>query len=203
MSGIALLFRLLETGIQMNADSKEELVSLCLRQMENYARKYTDFSRYSIFSDQHYTRNLVDQSDLIEMIVICWGPGQESRIHNHDKSNCFMVALQGEVVEKRYTKASSSVELDQRSDSTDNADTDCPELLLLSQTKLIRGGSAVHIDDSLGLHSVGNYSSEPAVTLHVYSPPILRVKVFEPDRNVVQIRLPGFYSLHGRKTGKA
>ena len=176
MSGIALLFRLLETGIQMNADSKEELVSLCLRQMENY---------------------------LIEMIVICWGPGQESRIHNHDKSNCFMVALQGEVVEKRYTKTSSSLELDQRSDSADNADTDCPELLLLSQTKLIRGGSAVHIDDSLGLHSVGNYSSEPAVTLHVYSPPILRVKIFEPDRNVVQIRFPGFYSLHGRKTGKA
>ena len=47
----------------------------------------TDWSKYAFFSGEHYVRNLVETNDDFELLVICWGPGQISRIHNHDNSN--------------------------------------------------------------------------------------------------------------------
>lgn len=190
-SGIWLLFRMLDAGLRFHQNSNKDGVDLVLQQLKHYSARFQDWKHYANFSDLHYTRNLVDDNDMLEMIVLCWNPGQESRIHNHGDSDCFMVVLEGEIVEKRFAVEGSAID----------AGT-CPNLSLISETKLAYGSDAVHIHDKLGVHAVGNATDKPAVTLHVYTPPIKRVKVFEPENNKIVIRTPGFFSVHGRKTGK-
>ncbi len=78
----------------------------------------------------------------------------------------------------------------------------CPNLNLISQSDIYVGGPVAHINDNTGLHSIGNYTSSLAVTLHVYSPPIRRVHIFDTTNNSVIVRVPGFFSIDGIKTGK-
>jgi cysteine dioxygenase len=37
-------------------------------------------------------------------MILCWNTGQESPIHDHPNSHCFMKTLQGEVHEELYKK---------------------------------------------------------------------------------------------------
>jgi Cysteine dioxygenase type I len=38
---------------------------------------------YLFWNAQHYTRNLIDKTDLYELLAICWEVGMGSSIHNH------------------------------------------------------------------------------------------------------------------------
>ena len=57
------------------------------------------------------------------------------------------------------------------------------------------------IEDVIGVHKLGNNSHErDAITLHLYSPPIRELTLFEPEKKLVSKRRPGFYSIGGKKT---
>jgi len=198
-NGVAPLFSLLDAGCQLYAHDDTARVAFCLQQLDFYNRKFTDWKKYVMFTDLHYTRNLVEDNDLLEVIVLCWSPGQVSRIHNHGQSDCYMVTLQGEVQEKRYNKFVDGKEVSE-TDSPVPIGENTPALTLLSEATINSKSYPVHIRDNQALHSVGNYTTEGAVTLHVYSPPIRRVKIFD---NLVSERTPGFFSVHGRPTGKS
>src|SRR5437762_5339761 len=49
-------------------------------------------SPYLTWNRQHYTRNLIDKTELYELIAICWEVGQASSVHNHRDQNCWMAA---------------------------------------------------------------------------------------------------------------
>lgn len=50
-----------------------------------------------------YTRNLVDAGNgKFNLMIICWGEGHGSAIHDHADSHCFMKMLKGELTEIRY-----------------------------------------------------------------------------------------------------
>lgn len=56
----------------------------------------------NIFS-LRYTRNLVDAGNgKFNLMIICWGEGHGSAIHDHSDCHCFMKMLKGELVESRY-----------------------------------------------------------------------------------------------------
>lgn len=57
---------------------------------------------FLFWSKQHYTRNLVDDTDLYNLIAICWEPGQGSSIHNHKGQNCWMSAPVGRLIVQNY-----------------------------------------------------------------------------------------------------
>jgi cysteine dioxygenase len=59
-------------------------------------------SPYLVWDRQHYTRNLIDKSDLYELIAICWDVGQVSSIHNHRDQNCWMAAPMGRLMVQNY-----------------------------------------------------------------------------------------------------
>lgn len=50
---------------------------------------------------------------------------------------------------------------------------------------LQRGAPTLYINDHIALHSVGcaTGSDAPAVTLHLYCPPVRRVQLFEPEND--------------------
>lgn len=47
-----------------------------------------------------YTRNLVDEGNgRFNLMVLCWGEGHGSAIHDHANAHCIMKILQGELCE--------------------------------------------------------------------------------------------------------
>lgn len=59
-------------------------------------------------------------------------------------------------------------------------------------------GQTGYINDNIALHAVRvpeHCTGQGAVTLHLYAPPIRRVKLYEPDNDRVVQRQPGFYTV--------
>jgi cysteine dioxygenase len=58
--------------------------------------------RFLVWDAQHYTRNLIDHTDLYDLMAICWEVGQMSSIHNHKGQNCWMSVPIGRLVVQNY-----------------------------------------------------------------------------------------------------
>ena len=95
------------------------------------------------------TNHVLVQNDLIKIVLIRWNPGDECNIHGHAERGCVFKVLEGKIVEKRF---SANVEQRQLAQGTYEKD------------------NIAYIDDIMGLHCVGNPFSEPAITLHMYTP---------------------------------
>ena len=63
--------------------------------LARYAQAHDDWRDYVHFREECYARNLVSASELFELLVICWQPGQVSPIHDHQGQRCWMGVLEG------------------------------------------------------------------------------------------------------------
>ncbi|KDD72661.1 hypothetical protein H632_c3057p0, partial [Helicosporidium sp. ATCC 50920] len=176
--------------------------------VQEYVRSgHSDWQSYLEFNPHHYVRHLVDENEDFEMMLLCWQPGQASHVHNHAESHCWLTCMQGAATEMLYKPAPASVESSIEPKSQEDRDPPgivgiaypCPALELVDEHRL-NAGQTGYINDSMALHAVGIPADVPApgsVTLHIYSPPIRRVKLFEPDSNRIVTRKPGFWSVRG------
>src|ERR1035438_9967997 len=57
---------------------------------------------YLSWDRQHYTRNLIDKTELYELMAICWEVGQSSSVHNHRDQNCWMAAPIGKLLVENF-----------------------------------------------------------------------------------------------------
>lgn len=101
------------------------------------------------FQDNQYARHLVFKSDNVEIIVVCWRPGQGSPVHGHGKSDGLMIILEGEITNTTYHPGGSKV------------------------TTVWRPGDVGHTPVG-AQHEVKNLSDKNVVSLHVYAPPLER-----------------------------
>lgn len=124
------------------------------RAMESYNVNLADFIRY-LHIDPHksYTRNLIAANEHFALMALCWNPEKTSPIHDHPCKGCWMKVLAGTVRERRYERRAGE-----------------EALHCISDVSLSAPG-CVFMHDCMGLHSVGNAGSSPAVTLHLYAPP--------------------------------
>jgi len=136
--------------------------------LESYPAKWEDFSEYAIFDEFKYTRNLIHEGNgKFNLILVCWNKGQKSTIHDHSDSHCFMKTMDGRLCESLYNWP------------TEEEKSSGAPMQAIRNIEL-ETGSVAYINDSIGLHRVGNVSSErPAVSLHVYSPPFSSCQVFK------------------------
>lgn len=57
-----------------------------------------------LFFFGRYTRNLIDEGNhRFNLMILCWGEGHGSAIHDHADSHCFMKVLKGSLSEIKYT----------------------------------------------------------------------------------------------------
>ncbi|CAH2056514.1 unnamed protein product, partial [Iphiclides podalirius] len=71
--------------------------------MVAYKSNPKDWKKYAKFDRFRYTRNLVDAGNgAFNVMILCWGPGHASAIHDHADSHCFMKLLSGSLEEVRY-----------------------------------------------------------------------------------------------------
>jgi len=140
-------------------------------QMCNHERVHEQLKQYQNWSMGAYTRTLVLDGKNFNVQLLCWPVGTQSPIHAHSdvesgiESNCFMMVLQGELVQTLYPP--SAIGADRRVDASH------------MKTMRIAPGEVEYINDSVGVHRVGNGGNSPAVSLHVYAPGWVAVELFE------------------------
>ncbi|XP_030386939.1 cysteine dioxygenase type 1 [Scaptodrosophila lebanonensis] len=160
-------------------------------------RKYAKFDRYT------YTRNLVDEGNgKFNLLILCWGEGHSSSVHDHADSHCFMKMLKGDLREKRYeypNRQKSTGNGDQQQQHEHGSEIDDRELVEIGETP-IAVNDVAYINDNLGLHRVENPShSETSVSLHLYCPPFDTCSVFQSNCKRTPAKVT-FWSKYGVRT---
>jgi cysteine dioxygenase len=126
---------------------------------------------YLFWNPQHYTRNLIDKTDLYELIALCWEVGMKSSIHNHKGQNCWMAAPVGRLAVQNYRLLSE----DLAAHRCDIVPTD--EVHITAE-------NPVAVDPLNPVHDVRNPRewNERAVSLHVYSRPFDSCVVYSVEQ---------------------
>lgn len=122
----------------------------------------TELSKYTFYdSDIPYTRNLVATDDVnYTLLLLCWSPGRESKIHDHPCQGCFVRTVSGSIKEWIYTVNKESNEI------------------VYARDQVYGQGLTSFMSDEVGLHKIGN--PDPAVgatSLHLYVPPFRTCRV--------------------------
>lgn len=81
--------------------------------MESYQSDPAEWLKYAKFNKFRYTRNLVDSGNgKFNLMVLCWGEGNSSSIHDHPNSDCIMKMLAGRLTEVRFAWPMAPEKLD-------------------------------------------------------------------------------------------
>ncbi len=99
--------------------------------------------------------------------LICWSEDHDTGYHDHDISSGAVSVVSGHVREERLT-------------------IDGPERPF---SRTFAAGDAFHFS-AADIHRVRHAGSGPAVTLHAYSPPLLRMGAYAIHANGVLVRHP-------------
>jgi len=126
---------------------------------------------YMIFRSSHYTRNLVERTDLYEVLTICWEAGQKSHIHNHRGQNCWMAVPVGKLLVQNYRLVSGTGETG-------------PCELAPSSRYWMDPAHPGQVDPLEPIHSVANPAefAQSAVSIHVYSHPYDSCQIYFPEQ---------------------
>ncbi|HYO63870.1 MAG TPA: cysteine dioxygenase family protein [Pyrinomonadaceae bacterium] len=142
---------------------------------------------YLFFNKEHYTRNLIFKNELFELLAICWEAGQCSLIHNHAEQNCWMTMPVGRLRVQNFRVA----EQDERTNSCRIERTDFFDL---------HKTAAAEVDPGEPVHQVLNLPEfrERAVSLHLYSKPFDKCRVYSTARNQFSEISLCYHSQYGR-----
>ncbi len=142
---------------------------------------------FLFWNAQHYTRNLIDKTDLYELLAICWDVGMRSSIHNHKGQNCWMAAPIGRLAVQNYRVISE----DLATQCCDIVPTDVVE---------ITSAQPCAVDPLNPVHDVRNLREwgERAVSLHVYSRPFNSCVVYSVEQGTCGEIGLGYTSICGK-----
>jgi cysteine dioxygenase len=134
---------------------------------------------YLTWNHQHYTRNLIDRTQLYELMAICWEVGQASSVHNHRDQNCWMAVPIGRLLVENY-----------RTVFQDIGSGRCE--LVPTNTVEMNISQPCAVDPIEPVHRVLNprHFDDRAVSLHIYSRPFDSCVVYSPEQGTCgEIRL--------------
>jgi len=159
-----------------------------------------EWRRFVHFNEIHYTRNLIHRNAVFELMVVCWRGGQISRIHSHGESHCWAGVLDGVLREHRFNYRQPDGSVVTEAERPAAVPGECPTMQCVSSHRF-QVGEVTYINDSQALHSLGAAEEHlDSISLHLYSPPLLQLKIFEPEAHRSLTRKPGFYSINGERT---
>ncbi|MDC1068253.1 cysteine dioxygenase family protein [Candidatus Kapabacteria bacterium] len=137
------------------------------------------FNEFAHFSDQFYTRNCIAKNTDFELLLLCWNPGQKTPIHCHDSQECWVMMIDGELEEDKYS-------------FEENASL--PKKINQSQ---LYGSQISFMSDDLGYHLLGNIKSKKAMSLHLYVNPINKCSTLCPDTGEIKWIETSYHSYKG------
>lgn len=165
-------------------DIRKEKLQQILERSDLSTKSVNKFTHWDL--SKSYTRNLCHSTDEYTLLILCWSPGKESKIHNHPSQSCFIKTLRGCIREVVY-----------------GIDEDKDHLQPV-RTRFYNEGQVSWMSDSIGLHKIGNPSPESgSVTLHLYTPPFSECKVWNSSTDNAsnfEVAKMGFFSVMGLRT---
>lgn len=126
------------------------------------------------FTPGDYTRNLVLRTAVFELLVLCWRPDQHTTIHDHDGSLNAIRVHSGELTSRLYLAASGTPPR-------------ATGPVRMSHEHRVRRGAMTGAGRD-GIHQLANTGTEDLITIHVYTPPLMRLTVYAEDRPDTQVR---------------
>lgn len=157
-------------------------------------------SSYIFWREGSYTRNLIYQDGLFEVMVICWGSGQKTPIHTHNGQLGWMTVVQGEILTHHYRYLRCSAPENQNVVGMDClAGAHSVELERLNTIRCANDGQIVTVDKLQSIHQIENadVARSGCVSLHVYSKPFDSCVAFDMEKRLCWRRPLKFYSSEG------
>jgi cysteine dioxygenase len=131
-----------------------------------------DLQPYLGFKEGNYWRHRVCRNDAVEMLIICWRPGQRTPIHDHNGSHGVVRVQQGVMWETIFS-------YDEEQGLNYDTARECPE-------GTITGA------DVPDIHQLGNpdVSGRDLITVHVYAPPLGVLHTYKLGSSEVDLYTP-------------
>jgi len=131
-----------------------------------------DLKPYLGFKEGNYWRHRVCRNEAVEMLVICWRPGQKTPIHDHNGSHGVVKVQQGLMWETIF-----------RFDSENGL---CYDTGRACPAGTVTGAEVPDI------HQLGNpeVSGQDLITVHVYAPPLGVLKTYKVGSSQVDLYTP-------------
>lgn len=120
-----------------------------------------DIAPSCLFGQKGYKRNTIRRTEWYELLALCWRSGDRTPIHDHRGVSCAFRVVEGTGTEIRFAPTPSGLI--------------CPVA-----TIEMRPGYVCAAEDA-DIHEVANMQApgQDLITLHIYSPPISRMNVYE------------------------
>jgi cysteine dioxygenase len=127
---------------------------------------------YSGFKEGNYWRHRVCRNEFVEMLVLCWRPGQRTPIHDHNGSHGGVKVCKGMLWETTFR-------------------FDAVAGLRYKSAREYPPG-AVTGSDVPDIHQLGNpdVSGQDLITLHVYAPPLGVLHTYKPGSAKIDLYVP-------------
>lgn len=131
-----------------------------------------DLQPYIGFKEGNYWRHRVCRNEAVEMLVLCWRPGQRTPIHDHNGSHGVVKVQEGVLWESNFCYEEGRGLCYKRS-------REC-------QTGELTGAGLPDI------HQLGNpeVSGQDLITIHVYAPPLGVLKTYKVGSAQIDLYTP-------------
>ena len=131
-----------------------------------------DLEPFTGFKEGNYWRHRVCRNKFVEMLVLCWRPGQRTPIHDHNGSHGGVKVCKGRLWETTF-----------------NYD---PVAGLQYESAREYSPGSVTGSDVPDIHQLGNpdVSEQDLITLHVYAPPLGVLHTYKPGSAQIDLYLP-------------
>jgi cysteine dioxygenase len=152
-----------------NVTSLMERVEVCHEEIE----------KCLVFSEDSYARNLFYKNNDFELLIMCWNKNQRSPIHDHDQSFSVEKIYSGQILCTNYQR------INPETDEIVEADS-----VMLKEGDVIAGRRG-------DIHRIETVGNTRAVSLHLYAPPLKRMRAFVVGNKTAQwMKLNYLYIYH-------
>ena len=149
-SQVSPQLKILVARLVHEQDLNEESVARILNEVPI---ELADVTSNVSFSVAGYKRNFVYDSENLQVLVLCWLPGQASGIHDHCASYCGVRVVSGCASETVFQGGS--------------------EEQMIDYCRVLHCGDVVTSRGSF-IHRIANTQPSELITLHVYTPPLVK-----------------------------
>ena len=131
-----------------------------------------DVEPYLGFKEGNYWRHRVCRNEAVEMLIICWRPGQRTPIHDHNGSHGVVRVHEGLLSETTFS-------YEEERGLCYNTGRECP------------AGSVTGADVP-DIHQLGNpeASGQDLITVHVYAPPLGVLNTYKLGSSQIELYTP-------------
>ena len=144
----------------------------------------------ALWREDKYARHSIHRTELFDVMLLCWKPGQLSPVHNHQGNAGWVRVLRGRMEETHFRPPDWVVAgVPMPGDEFEIDDEGVGHGLELQRSDHFvhpAGAGVCSVDRDRPIHQLGNPrrhpDDEPAVTLHVYSRPHDSCLTFDVER---------------------